>query len=102
MELVDVSQGPIDISGWSIVFMDASCEPAASHEIPAGESLRAGQHYLVVNGGYTGPVAGDDTVSSSDALPEGGGAARLVAPSGTVDTAGYGLSAPGTGGRRLQ
>lgn len=98
VELVNVSQGPIDISGWTVRFFHGMCEETTTgHVIPGGTVLRAGQHYLIGGQAYSGDVPADSTVSGAfDALPFGGGAARLEAPGvGTIDTVGYGDIQPG-------
>ena len=83
VELYNTGGAAIDISGWRLQGCAASSgNPSDRASVPAGTTLRAGDHYLFANSsGYSGTVPADATYSTG--ISDSGGA-RVVDAGGTA------------------
>lgn len=85
VELYNKTDSPIDLSGWKIKASNSEGGVGTRVTINPGTYIPARGHFLATNenasGGYSGPVAGDQTFSLG--IPDDGGIA-IVTPDDTV------------------
>jgi predicted extracellular nuclease len=92
VELFNLSNAPVDISGWKINGSNNAGTTSTRLTVPAGVVLGPGQHYLAVNRtastGYSGSVAGDNPSGYTTGITDDGGVALLTAADVPVDQVG--------------
>lgn len=85
VELYNMTDGPLDISGWKIKASSGAGGVATRVVVNPGTTLPAHGHFLATNNtgpdGYTGAVAGDQTYTTG--IPDNGGIA-VVKPDDTI------------------
>jgi DNA/RNA endonuclease G (NUC1) len=89
IELLNVSGASVSIAGWKVNGSNNAAGTSTRATIPAGTTLGAGCRYLLTNsasGGYTGPVAGNQTYGTG--VTDDGGIALLDAASNVIDSVG--------------
>lgn len=94
LELRNVSDGPVDVSGWRFVGCSATQQTGERATIPAGTSLDPGEHYLFTNTNFAGDIEGDRSYDTG--LATDGGARLFDAQGRLIDGVGHTANQPCT------